>query len=51
MIDTVPTGESPEIFALSADEKIAYVSIEEDNELAAYDLAAKKTLFKLENRR
>ena len=31
MTDTLPTGESPEIFALSPDGKTVYVSIEEDN--------------------
>ncbi|MCX8520926.1 MAG: PQQ-dependent catabolism-associated beta-propeller protein [Rhodoferax sp.] len=45
MIDTVPTGESPEIFALSPDGKTAYVSIEDENLVAAYDISSKKPVF------
>ena len=45
LIDTVPTGESPEIFALSPDGKTAYVSIEDENLVAAYDIGSKKPVF------
>ncbi|BDT66308.1 hydrazine synthase subunit beta [Comamonadaceae bacterium OS-1] len=45
LIDTIPSGDSPEIFSLSPDGKTAYVSIEEENQMAAYDLASKKQLF------
>jgi YVTN family beta-propeller protein len=43
----VPLGESPEIFDLSPDGKTAYVSIEDENVMAAYDLATKKPLFQV----
>ncbi len=35
------------MFALSPDGKLAYVSIEDDNVLAAYDLASKKPVFEV----
>lgn len=50
LTDALPTGESPEIFALSPDGKSAYVSIEEGSQLTAYDVAS-KSLFFHQNRR
>jgi YVTN family beta-propeller protein len=41
----VPTGESPDMFALSPDGKTAYVSIEEGSQMIAYDIARKKPVF------
>lgn len=45
LVGSIPTAESPEIFALSPDGKFAYVSIEEGSQMVAYDMAAKKPLF------
>lgn len=47
MIDKVAVDESPEIFDLSADGKVAYVSIEEDSVMAAYNLETKTKLFEV----
>jgi len=44
-VDMIPTGESPEIFALSPDSKTAYVSIEEGSQMIAYDIASKNQFF------
>lgn len=47
LVATMPLGESPEMFALSPDGKIAYVTVEDDSALIAYDLASKKKLFEV----
>ena len=47
LVDTVPLGDSPEMFALSPEGKLAYVSIEDDSVMAAYDLATKKPVFEV----
>ena len=41
VIDSIPTGPSPEIFTFSPDEKQIYVSNEEDSTLEIIDLASK----------
>jgi PQQ-dependent catabolism-associated beta-propeller protein len=45
MVDTIATGDSPEIFSQSPDGKTVYVSIEEENQMTAYDTGSKKPLF------
>ena len=47
LVSDIPTGESPEIFALSPDAKTAYVSIEDGSQLAAYDVASRSALFSI----
>ena len=42
---TLPLGESPEMFALSADGHTAYVSMEDEGTLTAYELEGGKSLF------
>jgi PQQ-dependent catabolism-associated beta-propeller protein len=41
VIDSIPTGPSPEVFAFSPDEKQIYVSNEEDSTMEIIDIATK----------
>lgn len=45
MTGSLPLGDSPEIFDLSPDGKTAYVTIEEESGISAYNLETKAKLF------
>jgi PQQ-dependent catabolism-associated beta-propeller protein len=48
VVDAVPTGPSPEVFAFSPDETLIYVANEEDSCLEIIDVEARQTMLRID---